>query len=175
MKNTVTIFFLFLTSLLLGQEGVFTSIESGFSVYFEKEPYLETQAIDTEVGKIDINMFMVQGVSDLFMVSENKYPESMIDFNNKDAATNTIEGAIAGIYNTMAEGTGQEPKITAQEYFKFNDQYHAMRSIGKAGNLHVQTFVLLKGNIMYQVICVGISKPSDPEVAAKFFSSFKLI
>jgi hypothetical protein len=117
---------------------------------------------------------MSESDGQLFMVSHGAYPQKMVDFTNKDAVMELLEDNLIGTFNKLVKGTGQKPEISAQEYFKYNNSYHAMRSIGTAGQYQVQTFIFFLNNEMYQVMVLGLGKTIAPESAMRFFKSFKL-
>jgi hypothetical protein len=156
------------------QNKNFISEAHQFSVAFPSQVIQETQQVNKNTGTIKVTVYMSESDGQLFMVSHGAYPQKMVDFTNKDAVMELLEDNLIGTFNKLVKGTGQKPEISAQEYFKYNNSYHAMRSIGTAGQYQVQTFIFFLNNEMYQVMVLGLGKTIAPESAMRFFKSFKL-
>lgn len=175
MKKITTLCLLFLSFLSVAQENIYEFKDSNFKAYFPEKPLQQSQKVPTAVGELNVNMFMHQGTEEMYLISENQYPAEMIEGNDKEQIQVMLKGALEGGYNNMAAQSGTQPKIESQEYFLFKGKYQAIKGKAIVGGFYSENFIVLNGNKMYQVMCLGMGKYPDSETAKKFANSFEII
>lgn len=175
MKKITTLCILFLSFLSVAQENIYEFKDSNFKAYFPEKPLEQSQKVPTAVGELNVNMFMHQGTEEMYMISENQYPSDMVDYSDKEKVKAMLKGALEGGYNNMAAQSGATANIESQEYFMFKGKYEAIRGKAIVGGLYSENFIVLNGNKMYQVMCLGMGKYPDSKTAKKFANSFEII
>ncbi|MFT3881954.1 MAG: hypothetical protein QM703_20150 [Gemmatales bacterium] len=144
----------------------FTSKEGKFNVLFPGKPQEQKQTKSTELGDIQIKMFIVPiGNDSAFFVSFNDNPEAL---KNSDPMQ-MLEGARNGVQ-------GKEGELVSDEAIKFGpDKLPGRRFlIKKPGGTYVRSMVILNGLRLYQVMVIGKKEFVEAKEVDKFYKSFEL-
>lgn len=176
MKKITILCLLFLSFLSFAQDNIYEFKASKFKAYFPEKPIEQSQKAPSALGELVVNMFMYQGTEEMLMISENQYPTEMITGQNDDDMKSMLKGALEGGYNNMAKQSGASANIESQEYYLFKGKYQAIKGKAIIGTgLYSENFIVLNGNKMYQVMCIGMGKYPTSKTAKKFVNSFEII
>lgn len=146
--------------------------ESGFSVTFPKEPTVDKQTIDSEVGKIDMTIYQCPTDAYMAMISENKFPETMTSKLDKDSIDKLLDDSKNGALKNIATQMGLELKIISNEKFLFNNKYQAIKCIGKIANYDMTAIYIMKSGQLFQLLAMGDLSGKEVD---EFFKSFSII
>ncbi len=146
----------------------FQSKEGGFSVLLPGAPVEEKQAVQTELGPIEVRTFtfgLKENVG-AYVVSFNDYPVELVKQSDpqkmldgaRDGAVRTVKGRLLSEKKITLDGApGRELRIEAP------------------GTLVIQSRIYLVKNRLYQILAVTQKeKAADAEIT-KFRDSFKLV
>jgi len=144
----------------------FTSEEGNFKIAFPGEPTVTSDAVPTEIGDIQMKMFMYEKSRDeAYMVAYSDYPQEAVDAGDKkEMLQGSKEGVVENIAATIEEEKEIEINGNPGIYFK-----------AKGPEFSTAYKLYLVKNRLYQIgILKAASYPSDAEIKG-FLDSFELI
>ena len=135
------------------ESDAYHSEEGKFYVDFPAEPNISTQAVPTELGDINITMYLVDKGTTAYMVAHNDYPADFIKNTNADpqsllqggktGALNSYNGTLVSEKEIELDGNpglefkatgsmqGQEIEILARMYLVENRLYQIVIACNK--------------------------------------------
>lgn len=146
--------------------------ESGFGAKFPVTPRIENQTINTAVGETPMTMFLSEGKDFMIMVSVNHFPGEIIQKLDKKGSENMLNGSKNGALNNLAKQLGGEYKADKEEYYLFDNKFHALKVNGTVNGIELSANYILKNNQLYQILAMGNLAAQE---VTDFNSSFKLI
>ncbi len=141
-----TFFFVFIftvqATITLSQK--FHSPEGRFKIAFEAEPVVTTQDIPTEIGAIQMTMFMHEkSLEEAFMAAYSDYPAELVNqLDPYDLLESAKDGAVSNLGVTISE----EKKITIQGYPAWDFKGNGLN------NLRLVSRIIMVGNRLYQAM-----------------------
>lgn len=147
-------------------KDLFVDNAGNFKIKFPGEPQKNTQAVETEIGNVNMITFMYEkDAGEAYMLAYSDYPEDIVAANDHNKLLQNAKGGFIGSLGITIE---EEKEIKLGDhsgiYFK-----------GKSADYFVVMKDYLVKNRLYQigVLATG-SYPSD-EAVENFVNSFKLI
>jgi hypothetical protein len=155
---------------------LFESKSCGYKIEFPQKPNESPQEVNSEIGKLKINMCMYgvpEGVKDdniLYMVSYTEYPVSKVNSDNKQQLESVYKNSMNAAINNVHGKLISEKGVTLKNY------------VGKEIKVDLKEdkavvkmqFYLVK-NKMYMIqVFTEIKKDSNPSIN-QFINSFDLI
>ncbi len=151
---------------VVSDQSKYTSEEGNFKIAFPSEPTVTTEAVPTEIGDIQMKLFIYENGSDeAYMVAYSDYPQVAIDAGDrKEMLRGSKEGVAGNIAATIEEEKDIEINGYPGVFFKAKGPEFAT----------VYKLFLVK-NRLYQVgILKASAYPSDADTKG-FLDSFELI
>jgi hypothetical protein len=147
----------------------------GYQVDFPKKPTEQSQDIDSEVGKVKLNMYIydaseVSGEDNLVYMS-NCTQHPAIDANALDSAqlAEFYERTIGGVAN------GVSGKLLTQKKIMLDNHEGREITVGYEENKNTITMRLFViDNKIYMLQAIAKTEKSPNQSATRFFDSFKL-
>lgn len=156
----------------------FTASDGSFSVRLPEEPEVEEQAVPTEVGDIQVAMYLVESNDRTVMLSHNEFPaaiaeaiatgddtfiQGMLD-SSRDGAVGNVSGALQNEKQITVGGfPGREFTFTVDP--SASPTGDAITGIAR---------VILTTDRLYQLISLTVADETDPAAVQAFFDSFQL-
>lgn len=147
----------------------FTSKDQSFSIEFPDTPAEQVQNIPTDVGDIEMHLFMHE-VSDeeAYMVAYSDYPEEMVRQSDPQAM-------LDGAKNGGLENIFTDPILENEKDFMFNKVFPAKSfNARQKDGFYVNYLLIMKENRLYQIAIMKIGSYTDVKSNKQFFDSFKL-
>ncbi|TCO76851.1 hypothetical protein [Marinisporobacter balticus] len=178
MKKIITMFVLvcLLSSALMGcgdgkVEETFETLnceDGGFTVDFPGKPENTPQTIQTALGDIVMNTYMVEKEHIAYICTYNDYPEEFIK------KTDTNELLMSGCNGAITNSNGKNEKITDITLGEYpgKDLIFEGEEDGNMFKIHQKIYIV--GNRMYQLNIATDKEEENKENINKFFESFKL-
>jgi len=148
------------------------SVEGKFTVVFPAgypAPTKTTQLVNTEVGDINVTLYISEKSNDLCMAVFNDYPEGFAEQSDSETILNGCRNGAVGQVNGNLE---KDEPYSVQNHpgHKF---YYSTNSTGQ--KIYGVQIILLAGDRLYQIGYLGSNKDklNSPEVQ-NFLSSFKI-
>lgn len=144
----------------------FTSEDGKFKISFPGTPKIESQAIPTEVGNIEMKSFSYEkSVTEAYMVAYSDYPSELVKQSDPETL---LTGAKEGALTSQSATLEKEEKITLDGnpgyYFTaVKDSYYMCYKI------------FLKDNRLYQILMLRDGAYPSKEAIDEFIGSFELI
>ncbi len=149
----------------------FSSSAGGFSVSIPGTFQESTQSVSTQLGAIDLHIFMLGQANSAYMLSYADYPENFV----KQSDVNTMldgarDGALKNVNATL--GGTKAISLDGSPGREFTASVPDSKSVPGGGS--VQARIYLVKSRLYQLL-VLTAKGNETEVDAdKFLASFKL-
>jgi len=150
------------------EKDLFYSEDGKFKIdFFGNNPKASTEMVPTEVGNIEMSMFMYEkSATEAYMVAYNDYPSEMVKNSSVD---DLLDGAKNGSSSSLGISTfdiDEDLKIEGNpgRHFKGNN-----------GSYYAEYKLFLKGNRLYQIALIRDGSYNTPERTEAFFGSFKLV
>ncbi len=155
---------------------VYTNEAGNFSVEMPGTPQESSQVQDTDVGPIEIHMFMHQpSDKEIFVIGYNDMPAELMDAVDEATKKQMLEGGLQGGLGALRPYGTQDPVVDKKEHYKFYDQFPALKAKAHNGTYYVFIKCFIKENRLYQVWHMKEGNYSDEDITDKFVSSFKLL
>ena len=141
------------------------SKDGNFKVNFTGEPKVSNEPIETEIGNIEMYMFMYEkSATEIEMIAYSDYPSAMIEASNPD---DLLVGAKNGAINNLGA------KITSEEKIDFDGNPGYIFN-GDNGSYYLYYKIFLKGNRLYQIAIMRDGSTPTDEAIKNFVDSFEL-
>lgn len=152
--------------------GPFTSAEGGFSITYpgnSAAPDKQTVPVPTEIGNIDMNMYLVDAGDKAFMTAYADYPDKLIAESDpqtmldmgRDGAITNVNGKLLREKDHKVQG------FPAKEFY----------ARGKQGDQDVfmRANIIMANARLYQVLYLGFTEDAlDSQEADDYMASFKI-
>jgi len=144
----------------------FYSEDGKFKASFTGTPEVSNESIPTEVGNIEMFMFMYEkSATEIELLAYSDYPSALVEASDKDQM---LQDAKDGAVNNLGAIIVEEKKITYKGYkgleFKAN-----------SSQIYVNYKIFLVKNRLYQIAIMRDGSFASKENVDKFFDSFELI
>lgn len=143
----------------------FSSDAGNFTINFPGEPTQSSEKIATDVGEVEINMFMYEAsVTKAYLVGFSDYPSEAIKASDAKTMLKNAQGGVIGNFNATAD---------KENWGKFGE-YESLDFVAVGGSYHIAYKLILVKNRLYQI---GILQDGSDVPAADieaFIGSFKL-
>jgi hypothetical protein len=145
----------------------FTSTAGAFSVLLPGTPTEQTQRLNTQVGTIDVHLFILEQDNAQYLVAYNDYPDAMAQSANADKV---LDGAREGVVANVRGRLVSEQRISLaahpgrELHIKVPEGLQAMR-----------TRLFLVKQRLYQVGVLTADGETDTKDVNKYLESFKLL
>ncbi|MCP4440608.1 MAG: hypothetical protein GY810_16810 [Aureispira sp.] len=145
----------------------YTSEEGNFSILFPGTPEKTTETTPTEVGPIDITMYLYEaGPTLAYLVGYSDYPEEII--KNGDV-NEMLKGAQEGVVGNI------QGEIVEDKNILLDDKHSGKYFTAKSTQFNVVYELYLVNNRLYQVGVMSTQSLDNDPVAKEFVGSFKLL
>lgn len=172
MKFILNVIFITLTSLIsLAQTEKKSFPDSGFSATFPASLKIETNAMDSQFGKVNMLLYLAEGEDYMIMLSESKFPVNMINAQDEAGTKKIIEGARNGALNNFATQMQSKYESKSNEDFLFDGKYQGNKFTGSVNEIEITGTTFIKNNQMYQILVIGNTAATD---TITFLNSFTL-
>ncbi|MBE2246414.1 MAG: hypothetical protein IAE67_04100 [Candidatus Competibacteraceae bacterium] len=144
----------------------FTTEEGNFKIAFPGEPTISNEKVPTEVGDIDMHMYMYEkGYDEAYMVAFSDYPKELVDAGDKGEM---LQGSKEGVVSNISAKLEDEKKIEI-------DGHPGLFFKAKGPQFATVYKLFMVNNRLYQVGILRASDyPSDADTKS-FLDSFELI
>lgn len=149
------------------ESALYESEDGSFQINFMGgTPTVNTESIDTEVGPVDITMFMYEKSStELYMISYNDYPSAAIELSS-------AEEVLANGKNGLVTSMGITHFDLEEDVTK--DGFPGLHFKGTGGSCHLEYEVYLVKNRLYQIGVLRDGSYATQENIDGFLGSFTL-
>jgi hypothetical protein len=144
----------------------YSSADGKFKINFEGKPTVSNQKVPTEVGDIEVHMFIYEkSATEIFLVGYSDYPSELIKKSN---VAEVIKGAQSGVVSELKAKITEEKNINVGGndgiWFRANsDQYYITYKL------------FLCKNRLYQIGMVRDGSHVTDETAKGFMDTFELV
>lgn len=145
----------------------YESSDGDFTIYFNGEPEVSVEKVETEVGDITLTSIIYEASEDkAYMVAYSDYPPAFMELVD---GQELMEGGMKGALNSLNIENPQKKKKIEKEnvqgiyFFGSNDPEDTM----------VEYEIFIKENRLYQVAVIGLLSEYKPNSDKQFFRSFK--
>ena len=145
----------------------FVSKEGRFSILFPGTPKKQVQATPTEVGPIEITMYLYkEGVTLAYLVGHSDYPEEIIkNADSNELLKSAQKGAVANV----------EAVIITDENIMLDNKYLGKHFTAKSPKISVIYEMYLVGDRLYHIAIMSTQTLDKTPMVKKFMESFKLL
>ncbi|GEM_PF-5859310 len=154
-------------SILSAQDWVVVQpADSSFSVEMPGKPQEQKKVVDSEIGKLDVFLYIYEQANSGYIVSYNDYPESAMNTNvvPDSVYNNAARSALASTRGTLIS----KNKITYRGHPGIELKYSI------PGNVLVRSRYFLVNNRLYQLMAIGNEETLYNSFSEWFFNSFKI-
>ncbi len=154
-------------SILSAQDWVVVQpADSSFSVEMPGKPQEQKKVVDSEIGKLDVFLYIYEQANSGYIVSYNDYPESAMNSNvvPDSVYNNAARSALASTRGTLIS----KNKITYRGHPGIELKYSI------PGNVLVRSRYFLVNNRLYQLMAIGNEETLYNSFSEWFFNSFKI-
>jgi hypothetical protein len=151
----------------------FESKESGFKVLFPEAPKTSEDAVETEIGKLNIKFFtcdLYTKDSIVYMALVTSYPADKISSDKKEIVANVFRNAIDGGVKNVSGTLLSEKELTFKQYpgreFKMSFQ---------DGAAIISARAYLVKNTMYMLQAITVKDKENEPGIKRFLDSFTLL
>jgi len=142
------------------------SEDGRFKVNFSGTPEVSNESVPTEVGNIEMYMFMYEkSITEAEMIAYSDYPSDLVAASNTD---DMLQGAKEGAVGNLGATITAEKEIT---YGK----YKGLEFKANSTQFYVNYKIFLVNNRLYQIAIMRDGSYASQENVDKFFNSFELI
>lgn len=151
----------------------FVSEEGGFSIAFPADvdvPTMQTVPVPTEIGNIDMNMYLVDAGTKAYMTAFADYPDALMAAvsDKKVLLDEGRDGALRNIGGTL---------ISERDYDRQGYQAKEFYGKGMQGGqeIFVRANILMAGSRLYQVLYLSFDQDElDSQEADDYVNSFTI-
>ncbi len=155
-----------------GTSGPFTSAEGGFTITYpgnSAAPQKQTVPVPTEIGNIDMNMFLVDAGEKAYMTAYADYPETLIEESDPQTMLNMgRDGAITNVNGELLREKDHKVQgFPAKEFY----------ARGKQGeqDVFMRANIIMADARLYQVLYLGFTEDAlDSKEADDYMASFRI-
>lgn len=148
------------------QGDKFYSKDGKFKVNFTGEPELSKDTVGTDVGTIQMYMYMYEkSATEIEMLAYSDYPSSMVEQSNAD---DLLQGAKNGAVNNLNATVTEENKID------FNGN-PGLEFKADNGQYYVHYKLVLKNNRLYQIALMRDGAQPSDEAINNFIKTFEIV
>ena len=146
---------------------IYESEDGRFKVNFlGGTPDVSTQAIPTELGDIEITMFLYEkSITEAYIIGYNDYPSAIVEAGS---TADMLAGGKEGVVNSM--GITQ---FDLEKEVSLNG-YSGLHFKGVAGSLHIEYQMYLVENRLYQIGIVRDGSYTTQDRVDTFLGTFEL-
>ena len=146
---------------------IYESEDGRFKVNFlGATPEVSQEVIPTELGNIEITMFLYEkSMTEAYIIGYNDYPSAIVEAGS---TAEMLAGGKEGVVNSM--GVTQ---FDLEEEVSL-DGHSGLHFKGIAGTLHIEYQMYLVENRLYQIGVVRDGSYVTPDRADTFFGTFEL-
>jgi len=146
---------------------IYESEDGRFKVNFlGGTPEVSTQAIPTELGDIEITMFLYEkSITEAYIIGYNDYPSAIVEAGSID---DMLAGGKDGVVNSMGITQFDLEKEVSL------DGHSGLHFKGVAESLHIEYQMYLVGNRLYQIGVVRDGSYVTQDRVNTFFGTFEL-
>lgn len=151
----------------MGPDGMYRSTDGSFLAAFPKEPEHTVDFVDTEVGKVRMDMFVYnESATQSFMVSISEFPTKHVQ---NEGARQLLGHAYRGALNTL-----KNYSIYEDQDFELNSM-PAKRLKVASDDWHVSAEMFMVGNRLYQATILRDGALPAKEVEDAFLGKFHIM
>lgn len=177
MKLVLPLFLIvFLCSFAATQWSDFESKEGNFKASFPMKPEESTQEVNTEIGTLNMNLFIaetekIKGENSMYIVMYSDYPDSLVSSDlEKSTVDRFLRGAVSGAATNMKGNVTKEEDVV---YKKFPGKHVLIDFADGQATMEMEMFLVK--NRMY-ILESGYEKGKANRASiTKFFASFQLL
>lgn len=146
---------------------IYESEDGRFKINFlGATPDVSTQSIPTELGEIEITMFLYEkSITEAYVLGYNDYPSAIVEAGSTD---DMLAGGKDGVVNSM--GITQ---FDLEEEVSL-DGHSGLHFKGVAGSLHIEYQMYLVDNRLYQIGIVRDGSYATQDRVDTFLGTFEL-
>lgn len=150
--------------------------EYGYQITFPTEPVLQQRVVDSEVGKLKLNMHLLdQTKSDkingqVYISGHTAYPEGTVHSDKKEILDDFFKGAIEGNVKNV-NGSLMSEKVIEKDGFPGREIIISLMG----DNVRIKARSYLVGNVMYTTQVLFFTKNNTNPKKDKFLDSFELL
>jgi len=153
-------------STINNEADKYHSVDGKFKVNFTGTPKVSNEKVPTEVGDIEMFMFMYEkSLTEIEMIAYSDYPSAIVAVSDKDEMLN---GAKEGALSNLEAVIKEEKQITYKGHkgieFKANSSQY-----------YVNYKIFLVNNRLYQIALMRDGSYATQSNVDKFFNSFELL
>ncbi|MCF6364601.1 MAG: hypothetical protein L3J35_00185 [Bacteroidales bacterium] len=142
------------------------SVDGRFKVNFSGTPDVSNESVPTDVGNIEMYMFMYEkSITEAEMIAYSDYPSAMVKASNPD---DMLQGAKEGAVGNLGATIVEEKEIT---YGK----HKGLEFRANSPQFYVNYRIFLVNNRLYQIAIMRDGSFASQSNVDKFFNSFELI
>ena len=151
----------------MNPDGSFYSEAGHFIAVFPGEPVHESKDVDTEVGRVRMEVYVFkQSVTLAYMIAYSDYPSKYIaDVGWQDFLGRAVAGALKSL---------SIEKVERQEDVVVNG-FHGVKYRAHNDASHIVSQILLVGNRMYQITLLSDGSYPIDAVCDQFINGFHMI
>lgn len=145
----------------------YESSDKDFTIYFDGEPEVAVEKVETEVGDITLTSIIHEVSEDkAYMVAYSDYPPAFMELVD---GQELMDGGMKGALNSLnIENPDKKKKIE-----KENVQGIYFFGSNEAENTMVEYEIFIKENRLYQIAVIGLLSEYKQNADKQFFKSFK--
>ncbi len=154
-------------SFLSAQDWVVVQpADSSFSVEMPGKPQEQKKVVDSDIGKLDVFLYIYEQANSGYIVSYNDYPESAMNTNvvPDSVYNNAARSALASTRGTLIS----KNKITYRGHPGIELKYSI------PGNVLVRSRYFLVNNRLFQLMAIGNEETLYNSFSEWFFNSLKI-
>lgn len=145
----------------------FISEEGRFSVLFPGPPQKKTESIPTEVGPIDITIYLYQeGATLAYLIGHSDYPQEII--KNVD-----VNEMLKGVQDDVVRKVSA--KVIKDEKIMLNEKYAGKYFTAKSEKINLIYELYLVDNRLFQIGVISTQSLEENPMFKKFMKSFQIL
>ena len=146
---------------------MYESEDGRFKVNFlGATPEISTESVPTELGDIEITMFLYEkSLTEAYIIGYNDYPSAIVEAGSP---ANMLAGGKEGVINSMGV-----THLDLEEEVSI-DGHSGLHFKGVAGTMHVEYQMYLVGNRLYQIGVIRDGSYVKQDRVDTFFGTFEL-
>lgn len=151
---------------IITNKKTYYSQDGHFEINFPGEPTVSTEVIPTEIGDLDMKMFMYEkNIFEAYIVTYTTYPEELINGTDPmEMLESSKKGVLENIQATPISEKQFELEGYNGIYFKAN-----------GNNVYVHYKMLMIKNRLFQILVQKDGKFAEEKEALDFLDSFKIV
>jgi hypothetical protein len=148
----------------------------GFKIEFPKKPTESFEEIDSDIGKLKMNLFVLdasnlpKSENMIYLVNYTEYPGNSVTSENKDVLPTFFKGAVEGAVGNV------KGKLISEKVVKISGYEGRHIKIDyQEGIAVINMRMFLVKNKMYVIETITATKDDDNKSMTRFMESFKLV